>query len=48
MSINLLLAGSISINPELVVLSLGLMLASDVAGWIGVDRLLNRFFKRHG
>ena len=48
MSINFLLAGSISINPELIVLSLGIMLASDIAGWIGVDRILNRFFKRHG
>ena len=48
MNMNYLLAGTVSINPELVILSLGIMLASDIAGWIGVDRILRRFFKRHG
>lgn len=40
MNLNYLLAGTISINPILLVLSVGLMLAWRVAGWIGLDRFL--------
>jgi thiosulfate dehydrogenase [quinone] large subunit len=46
MSFNYLLAGSVSINPILLVLEIGLMLAWRIAGWWGGDRwvlpILNR------
>lgn len=38
MNFNFLLAGTISINPVLFVLSIGLILAWKVAGFIGLDR----------
>jgi thiosulfate dehydrogenase [quinone] large subunit len=40
MNMNYLLAGSISINPFLLLLGLGLLLAWKVAGWWGIDRWL--------
>jgi len=40
MNLNYLLAGTVSINPILFTLSIGLILAWKVAGYIGVDRYL--------
>lgn len=40
MSLNYLLAGSLSLNPILCVLSLFLLLAWRVSGFYGVDRYL--------
>ena len=40
MNYNFLLAGTVSINPILVILQLLLMLAWRVAGWWGIDRYL--------
>lgn len=40
MNLNFLLAGTVSVNPILFVLSLGLVLAWRVAGSIGLDRYL--------
>lgn len=40
MNLNYLLAGTVSINPVLGVLALGIMMAWKVAGYIGVDRWL--------
>ena len=38
MNLNYLLAGTVSTNPILFVLSIGVILAWKVAGWVGVDR----------
>jgi thiosulfate dehydrogenase [quinone] large subunit len=38
MNLNYLLAGSVSINPILLLLQLFLILAWRIAGWIGLDR----------
>jgi thiosulfate dehydrogenase [quinone] large subunit len=40
MNLNYLLAGTVSVNPVLFTLSIGLILAWKVAGYIGVDRYL--------
>lgn len=40
MNLNFLLAGTVSINPILFVLSIGLVLAWRIAGYIGVDRFV--------
>jgi thiosulfate dehydrogenase [quinone] large subunit len=40
MNLNYLLAGSVSSNPILLVLEIGLMLAWRIAGWWGGDRWL--------
>lgn len=40
MNLNFLLSGTVSINPVLFTLSIGLILAWKVAGYIGVDRFL--------
>lgn len=40
MNTNYLLAGSVSINPILMLVGLGLLLAWKTAGWFGVDRWL--------
>ncbi len=40
MNLNYLLAGTVSVNPILFTLSIGLILAWRVAGWIGLDRFL--------
>jgi thiosulfate dehydrogenase [quinone] large subunit len=40
MNLNYLLAGTISVNPILFTLSIGLVLAWKVAGYIGLDRYL--------
>lgn len=44
MNLNFLLAGTVSVNPILFVLSLGLVLAWRVAGSIGLDRYLLPLF----
>lgn len=47
MNINYLLAGTVSINPILLVLEIFLMLAWRTAGWIGVDRyILSKLYAR--
>jgi thiosulfate dehydrogenase (quinone) large subunit len=38
MSINYLFAGTVSSNPLLFILAIGLVLAWRVAGWYGLDR----------
>jgi thiosulfate dehydrogenase [quinone] large subunit len=40
MNMNYLLAGTVSINPILLVLEILLMLAWRTAGWIGLDRYI--------
>ncbi|MDO8590372.1 MAG: DoxX family membrane protein [bacterium] len=40
MNLNFLLAGTVSVNPVLLTLSLGLILAWKISGYIGVDRFL--------
>jgi thiosulfate dehydrogenase (quinone) large subunit len=40
MNLNFLLAGTVSVNPILFVLSIGLVLAWRVAGYVGVDRYI--------
>jgi len=40
MNLNFLLAGTVSVNPTLFVLSLGLILAWKTAGFLGIDRFL--------
>jgi thiosulfate dehydrogenase [quinone] large subunit len=40
LNFNYLLAGSVSINPFLFVLGLGVLLAWKTAGWLGIDRWL--------
>ena len=48
MNINYLLAGTVSTNPVLLVLGIGLMLAWRIAGYFGADRyVLPRLFKRN-
>ena len=43
MNLNYLLAGTVSVNPVLGVLGLGIMMAWKVAGYIGADRWLLPF-----
>jgi thiosulfate dehydrogenase [quinone] large subunit len=40
LNMNFLLAGTVSVNPILLILQLFLILAWRIAGWIGLDRLL--------
>lgn len=40
MNLNYLLAGTVSVNPILFTLSIALILAWKVAGWVGLDRWL--------
>lgn len=46
MSFNFLLAGTVSMNPILVLCALGLMSAHRVAGHIGLDRYAKPFMRR--
>lgn len=46
MNLNFLLAGTVSINPIMLVLALGIMLAHRVAGHWGLDRYVLPFLKR--
>ncbi len=43
MNLNYLLAGTVSVNPILFTLSIGLILAWRVAGYVGIDRYLLPF-----
>lgn len=40
MNLNFMLAGTVSVNPVLFTLSIGLVVAWKIAGYIGVDRFL--------
>ncbi len=40
MNVNYLLAGTVSINPVLLVLEVFLMLAWRIGGWVGLDRYI--------
>lgn len=40
MNLNYLLAGTVSVNPILFTLSIGLILAWKIAGYVGLDRFL--------
>jgi thiosulfate dehydrogenase [quinone] large subunit len=44
MNLNFLLAGTVSINPILFTLSIGLILAWRIAGYVGLDRYLLPLF----
>lgn len=46
MNINFLLAGTVSVNPILLLLALPLMLAYRVAGYWGLDRYARPFLER--
>jgi thiosulfate dehydrogenase [quinone] large subunit len=46
MNLNYLLAGTVSINPILFTLSIGLILAWKVAGYIGADRYVLPYLAR--
>lgn len=46
MNLNFLLAGTVSVNPILMVLALGLILSRRVAGYWGLDRYARPFLKR--
>jgi thiosulfate dehydrogenase [quinone] large subunit len=40
MNLNFLMAGTVSVNPALGIMALGVVLAWKVAGYIGIDRWL--------
>jgi len=46
MNLNFLLAGTVSVNPIMLVLALGIMLAHRVAGHWGLDRYAMPYLKR--
>ena len=46
MSFNFLRAGTVSENPMLIMLALGIMLAHRVAGYYGLDRYAKPFIRR--
>ncbi len=46
MAFNFLLSGSVSINPVLTLLAIGVMLAHRVAGYWGLDRLVKPYTRR--
>jgi thiosulfate dehydrogenase [quinone] large subunit len=46
MAFNFLLAGTVSVNPTLIMLALGIMLAHRVAGHWGLDRWARPYCKR--
>lgn len=47
MNVNYLLAGTVSVNPSMLVLQFFLILAWRSAGWLGLDRfLLPKIFKK--
>ena len=46
MNFNFLFAGTVSINPQLIILGILIMLAWRTAGWWGLDRWLLRLLRR--
>jgi thiosulfate dehydrogenase [quinone] large subunit len=52
MNLNFMLAGALSINPTLFVLSIGIVLAHRIAGRIGADHyalpIIRRTFRSRG
>ena len=46
MAFNFLLSGSVSINPTLVLLAIGIMIAHRVAGYWGLDRFVQPYLRR--
>lgn len=46
MAFNFLLAGTVSVNPILILLAIGVMLAHRVAGYWGLDRWARPYFKK--
>ncbi|MDP1707224.1 MAG: DoxX family membrane protein [bacterium] len=46
MNLNFMLAGTVSINPILFTLSIGLILAWRVAGYLGLDRWVQPYLRR--
>jgi thiosulfate dehydrogenase [quinone] large subunit len=44
MNLNYLLAGTVSTNPILLILAIGIMLSWKIAGYIGIDRFLLPYF----
>lgn len=46
MAFNFLLAGTVSVNPMLIMLALGIMLAHRVAGYWGLDRWARPYCKK--
>lgn len=47
MNLNFLMAGAISVNPQMIVLSFLVMLAWRVAGYWGGDRYVQPWLRRH-
>lgn len=46
MNMNFMLAGTVSVNPILLILALGLILGRRVAGYYGLDRYAQPFIQR--
>ncbi|MEK7114156.1 MAG: DoxX family protein [Patescibacteria group bacterium] len=46
MNVNFLLAGTVSTNPVMLLLALGLILSRRVAGYWGLDRWVQPYFKK--
>lgn len=46
MAFNFLLAGTVSVNPTLILLALGILLAHRVAGYWGLDRFAQKYCAR--
>ncbi|OGG41143.1 hypothetical protein A2118_03665 [Candidatus Kaiserbacteria bacterium GWA2_50_9] len=46
MAFNFLLAGTVSVNPTLIILALGILLAHRVAGYWGLDHYVIPFLRR--
>ena len=46
MAFNFLLAGTVSVNPTLIMLAIGIMLAHRVAGYWGLDHYVIPFLRR--
>lgn len=46
MNLNFLLAGTVSVNPTMMLLAIGIMLARRVAGYWGLDRHVRPYLRR--
>jgi len=47
MNWNFLMAGTVSVNPVLMILSIWIILARNVAGRFGLDRFVHKKFKKY-